>query len=165
VKFLDSAPFAVYRQHWIDNLPGDLRKHSYVCWDRDCPLCDIGDTPSVMAVFNVVVLDPDEPINAIWVTRPTLATQLVDLDGDARKGGPLTKHYWSVSRSGKGPKTSYNVQVVKERDLPEDWMTEPLSEEELDEYSESAFDVESAVNMTPRKTLREIADALTAEDD
>ena len=58
----------------------------------------------------------------------------------APQTGPLTKHYWAVSRTGKGATTSYNLQVVRERDLKEEWSIDPITEEGMPKLREERYD-------------------------
>lgn len=56
------------------------------------------------------------------------------------QSGPLTKHYWAVSRSGKGATTSYNLQSVRERDLSDEWKINPISEESMGRLMDDTYD-------------------------
>lgn len=168
-KFLDDAPFAVYRMHWIER-PG---KKSFTCLDkattpeadRICPLCDVGDTPTGKNAFNVLRLSGDnEPELEVLVVGVKLLGQLKD----ANKGrsGPLTKHYWGLSRSGKGNSTAYNLIPIKERDLDdpqEGWDTLPLTEEEIEAWEAKAYTSKTFPDYTKKRDLEEIAAEI--EDD
>lgn len=117
LKFIDSAPFAVFEQHWLEGRPG---KKSFVCAGVECPLCEIGDTPRAKSAFSVVNLSAEGGFAVeILLTSPTLTRQLAGFDQDP-KTGPLDRLFWSVSRQGKGPKTVYSIFPVKARDLAED---------------------------------------------
>ena len=157
IAFLDNEPFAVYREHWIER-PG---KKSFICIEKDCPLCDAGDNrPRVKTVFNVVELRDDEaPKVVIWTTAPRLTGQLASLDAD-EKVGPLTKGYWSIKRTGEGTKTTYNISPVKERDLQEDWGVLPLNDDEFAALESEAYDT-SAITFSTKQQLREVARELT----
>jgi hypothetical protein len=126
IKFLEDEPYASYRQHWVER-PG---KKSFTCIaddPRGCPLCDSGNRPSTRFSFNVALwLDGD------WVVRsydvgPRVIDQLKNFHTDPRQG-PLTKHYWAVSRTGKGASSATNHQMVKERDLDEEWKVDPIDD-------------------------------------
>lgn len=155
VKFLDSTPFAVFKQHWIER-PG---KKSFVCLEDNCPLCDIGDTPRPKAAFSIVNLSAEEPVVEILLTSPTLTRQLSGFDQDP-KTGPLDRIYWSMARHGKGPKTIYNIIPVKARDLAEDWGADQSVVEESIERFEPL--TPRVISFTPQEELTEIAREITS---
>lgn len=165
IKFLEDEPLVSYRQHWVER---DGKK-SFTCLEDDCPLCDIGDRPAGKYAFNVLLLSDGEPVNKLWIVGTRLVNTLEAYAEDT-KTGPLTKHYWSVNRTGnKGKKSGGNVQtnlqMVKERDLQEDWEIEPLEDDILDLYRKKSFDIDSAVQYQTRKQLRDIAKELSDDVD
>lgn len=163
IKFLQEEPITSFRQHWIDNPPGDIRKKSWTCIEDDCPLCDLGDRPRVFTVFNVLHLSTGgDPENKILQLGTKATGQLLNFAED-RKTGPLPKHYYAVSKSGKGTSTAYNFRPVKDRDLEEDWEIDPLTDDELDEAMEGLYD-KSIIQVPSRKQLRELAQGLTDDD-
>lgn len=121
VKFLEDAPVAVYRQHFLREKEG---KKSYVCVGRGCPLCeDLGHTPDKKFAFNVVDLTQDTFGVSLLVAGPRLLGVLEK--ANSGKYGPLDKHYWEISRSGTGQKTTYLLSPVKDRYLEDDWKLNP----------------------------------------
>lgn len=161
IAILDEEPFASFRQHWIDEAP---KKKSFICLEDDCPLCDIlNDKPRVLATFNVVefvkVIEKGktiiEPLVKVWQIGTSIAEQLEGLAEDP-KLGPLTDQYWVVSKTGKGPKTRYSINKVKERDLLDDYGIDPLTDDEFAELEEKVFD-SSVIRYTDRKELKELA--------
>lgn len=159
IKFLDDGPFAVYKMHWLNWRDG---KKSWNCLDKDgCPICDMtGDKPRQQALFNVVEFpEDDDPRLVVWTTSQTTAGTIRDLSKS--KSGPIDRDdvYFSVTRSGKGKKTKYTLQPIKERDLEEDWEVQPLTEEELDAFYEEAYDDE-IVYWNTKRELREIAEEM-----
>ena len=151
VKFVGDGPFYIYYQHWIER----QGKKSFVCLEDGCPLCDIaGDKPRSKFAFTVAVLDEDGPTVQILTAPPSLFRQLKAAHEDSRKG-PLSKHYWALSRTGSGPKTSYILDMVRARDLAEEWDLDPASVEE------AVADIEpltpDVIRATPRQELLEIA--------
>jgi len=158
IKFLEDEPFASYRQHWIER----EGKKSFTCLEDDCPLCDIGDRPAGRYAFNILLLSEGEPTNKVWIVGNRLEGTLENYAKD-KKTGPLTRHYWSVSRTGKGSNTQYNIQMVKERDLEDDWEVEPLEEDVIKRYAKNCWD-DSAVGLQTRKQLQAIADEVADED-
>jgi hypothetical protein len=121
VKFLEDNPFAVYEQFWIEK----EGKKSYVSLGSDDPLAVVaGQTARGKFAFNVLVLTDDEPNLQVLTASPGLARQLKAANDDPRRG-PLTRHYWSISRQGTGPTTLYSLERVKRDDLAEEWEVDP----------------------------------------
>lgn len=157
IKFIDDGPFAVYKQHWIER----KGKKSFNCLgEGSCPLCDtLGDKPRLQAAFNVIEFPEEgDPKVVIWTVGVKVAKQLEGLAKESRTK-PINRMdlYWAVSKSGKGSSTTYSIQAVKERDLEEDWETQPLTEDEFDEFDAKAYD-ESEIHYSSKATLREVAD-------
>lgn len=139
VKFLSDEPYAAWHQHWIER---DGQK-SFICIremeERGCPICESGNRPSQRVAFNVALLAPNAtPLNRSFEVGPRVVDQLRNLN-KAPQSGPLPKHYWAVSRSGKGATTAYNLQVVRERDLLEEWLITPLTEDVYAKLSEAKY--------------------------
>lgn len=156
VKFIDGEP-AIYRQHWFNDKPG---KKSYVCLEDGCPLCDeLGDNPSNRFVFSVVNLSmEDHPVQAL-VAGIRLANVLQKEHVSERRG-PLERHYWSLSKTGEKLSTVHKAEMVKERDLAEDFGIDP------DEVAQSLKDrkpipVSKIVQVSSLKDLQEVADELS----
>lgn len=162
IKFLDDEPFYVYRQHWIER----SGKKSFTCLSDNCPLCDeLGDRPRLQVLFNVIdFTDADNPEVKVWTVGTRVAGALKNFAAD-KKTSPLNREnlYWSVSKSGKGSKTQYSINPVKERDLEEDWDIEPLTADDIEDFDGQAYD-ESIVQFQTRKQLREIVDEVLDED-
>lgn len=128
VKFLDSEPIAVYDQHWIER-PG---KRSWTCLGRDkCPLCGTGDKASRKISFSIVNLShPDGPtVEILTVSAKTV--QILNRYHQDRATGPLDRLYYSMSKTGSGPKTVFQILPVKARDLEEDWGLDPAETEAI----------------------------------
>lgn len=161
IRFLEAAPFASYRQHWIERQSG---KRSWVCIEESCPLCDAGDTPGFRIAFNVLLLSDGKPQNKVWEVGPRLAEQLEAKAKDKRTG-PLDRDdiYWAVSRTGKKSKTAYSVDPVKARDLKEDWEMEPLEEKAVAFYQGKMYDAK-VIKVPTRKQLKEIAAEMLDEE-
>ena len=140
IKFLDDEPFAAWHQHWIER----EGQKSFICLrdleDRGCPLCGTGNRPSQRIAFNVALLAiGTKPSVRSFEVGPRVVDQLRNLN-KAPQTGPLTKHYWAVSRTGKGATTSYNLQVIRERDLAEEWSVEPISEDAMVKIRDERYD-------------------------
>lgn len=158
VKFLENEPYAVYRQHWINERVG---RKSFTCIadasPKGCPLCDAGSRPSSRFAFNVILLDSngDHAIKSYDVGARVI-DQLKNFDSDPKQG-PLSKHYWAISKSGRGPRTATNHQMIRDRDLIEDYDIEPLTDADLKRFTRNAYDG-SIVQIPTYKELLEIAE-------
>lgn len=119
-KFLDeNGPFAIYKQHFLKQKTSG--KRSYVCLGADCPLCvTLQDRPENKRAFSVVSLNSPEGMKRQMLIAGARLYQALHAAHYSPQG-PLTKGYWSIVRTGKGPQTMYAVQAVKARDLDEDW--------------------------------------------
>jgi hypothetical protein len=156
IKFLEDEPYTSYRQHWIER----QGQKSFTCiadmHPKGCPLCDAGHRPSARFAFNVALLseDGDTTIKSYEV-GPRVIDSLKNFHQDPRQG-PLPKHYWAISRSGKGPTSQTNHQMVRDRDLEEEWNITPLTEDGLEQIKKQAYDA-SIVPIPNRETLVGIA--------
>jgi hypothetical protein len=113
IKFVEDAPFASWRQHWIER----TGQKSFVCLGEDCPLCNAGNKPSSRFAFNIALLaEGEEPVLKSFEIGPRVIDQLKNFHTDPRTG-PLSKHYWAISKTGKGATTATSHQLVKDRDL------------------------------------------------
>lgn len=129
VFFPQDEPFFAFNQHWIER----EGKKSFTCIAspsfeddaQDCPLCaQLGDTPRFRAVFNVVPLSSEQPSMQVLYSGIQFYRQIDGINSDP-KLGPLTKHFWSLSRKGKGLQTEFFINRVKVTDLVEDWGIDP----------------------------------------
>jgi hypothetical protein len=155
IKFLEDEPYASFRQHWIER----SGQKSFTCIadidPKGCPLCDAGSRPSTRFAFNVVLLSNDaEPSVKSYEVGPRVIDQLKNFHNDPRQG-PLSKHFWAVSRSGKGATSATNHQLVKERDL-EEWGLDVLSESDIKDFRGKAYSPD-IITIPSRKDLQQIA--------
>jgi hypothetical protein len=157
IKFLDPAPFVNFYRHWIGKRP-------YVCIqtdDEDCPLCDIGDTPKLTHLINVYSVKDEEL--ALWELTPDPAGAVEKRFVELReRGKDLASEdiYFKVNKSKK--KNSdvrvYTVDIVKERDLEEDYDgLQPVSAQALREAAESRY-TDKLVKKLTRAELLEVAE-------
>ena len=158
IKFLNDEPYASWRQHWIER----QGQKSFVCIgdfeDKGCPLCDSGDRPSVRIAFNVALLLPgEEPVLKSYEVGPRVIDQLKNFHTDPRTG-PLSKHYWAVSKTGKGATTATSHQLVKDRDL-EEWGIDEITDAGLKSLVGKAYTAD-IINIPTRKDLVDIANEL-----
>jgi len=162
VKFLDAEPFDSYRSHWIEK----TGRKSYRHLSGDCPLCDpFGDQPAAMAVcFNVVSFaDPENPSFEYIQAGARLARKLEGIAGDRRfEGLDDPRLYVAIHATGKGTNTEYQAEVIKMRDLKDDWDITALSDEQLAEFRAQAYEIGSSVEDIPTvEELRELVAELT----
>ena len=154
IKFLEDEPYASFRQHWVER----SGQKSFTCIadidPKGCPLCDAGSRPSTRFTFNVVLLSSDsEPTVKSYEVGPRVIDQLKNFHNDPRQG-PLSKHYWAVSRSGKGATSATNHQLVKDRDL-EEWGLQALTVEDVKDFRSKAYGPE-IISIPARKDLQQI---------
>lgn len=156
VKFLQDEPYASYRQHWLEK----EGQKSYTCLDgidaKGCPLCDAGHRPSARFSFNVVLLDSgSEPLIRSYDVGPRVIDTLKGFHQDPRMG-PLSKHYWAIKRTGTKSTSQTSHNMVRERDLVDEWDVDPLTPEALADLLKKAYD-ESIISLTPRKVMLTVA--------
>lgn len=156
IKFLEDDPYTSYRQHWIER----QGQKSFTCIsdmnEKGCPLCAAGDRPAARFAFNVALLTDDgEPILKSYEVGPRVIDQLKNIH-QSDKTGPLPKHYFAVSRTGNGPTSQTNHQMVKAGDLEEDYDVSPLTEAQVAALKAKAYDA-GIVSIPAYKTLEGIA--------
>lgn len=153
IKFLNDEPYASWRQHWVER----QGQKSFVCISEfdECPLCDAGNRPSIRIAFNVLLLATDgQEMLRSYEVGPRVIDQLKNFHNDPRTG-PLSKHYWAVSRTGKGATSATAHQLVRERDL-EEWGIAALSEDTLTNWKRNAYTPE-IINIPSRQDLQAVA--------
>jgi hypothetical protein len=158
IKFLDDEPYASWRQHWIER----QGQKSFVCIgefdDKGCPLCDSGDRPSVRIAFNVALLIAgEEPAIKSYEVGPRVIDQLKNFHTDPRTG-PLSKHYWAISKTGKGATTATSHQLVKDRDL-EEWGIAEIDDAGIKGLISRSYTAD-IISIPSRKDLIDIANEL-----
>ena len=151
IKFIGDAPYASYGQHWLER----SGQKSFVCIGEDCPLCKAGNRPSKRHNFNVALLtEGEEPALRSLEIGPRVIDQLKNFHNSDRTG-PLDKHYWAISRTGKGATSSTLLQMVKAADL-EEWGLAPLTSAQLAEFAETAY-TEDIIQVPSKRDLVQIA--------
>jgi hypothetical protein len=167
VKFLQPSPYASFRRHWIRRV-GGLR--AYVClqsFNRDCPLCDVGDRASAVSAFNIAVLGDDgEAVLKSWDCGVRITQSLKTFAND-NKIGPLDKRtlYFGVMKTeGTGrQQASTLVSPVRERDLQEDYGLHALDDDDIERLLERAY-TNDVVQMNSLKELQEVAEEIMNDD-
>lgn len=162
VKFMEDAPYAVYKQHWIEGLRS-TKKRSFICLGKGCPLCALGEGAAKKWAFNVAVFDGDDA----EVKSLIAGSRLFDLIADEHEGsdGPLDEGYWTLSKSGKKQSTTYKLKKIEGRKLEEGFK---ITEDDLEEILAAADLVPytPAQHQPPTKSyLQEIADELVDGED
>jgi len=151
IKFIGDAPYASYGQHWLER----SGQKSFVCIGEDCPLCKAGNRPSKRHNFNVALLtEGEEPALRSLEIGPRVIDQLKNFHNSDRTG-PLDKHYWAISRTGKGATSSTLLQMVKAADL-EEWGLTSLTSAQLAEFTETAY-TEDIIQVPSKRDLVQIA--------
>jgi hypothetical protein len=158
IAFLEPEPFAHFFRHWVQTSEG---RRGRVCIGDDCPLCNIGDSPKPVMLFNVVDMD-DQQVN-VWELGKDAAKK-VEKRYDALEA--KDKHlndpgtYFAVARTKKSNGFyEYSVDPVKERDLEEDWNLQPLSDDDIEDLLGNLYGDE-IVKVSTISELREFADNL-----
>lgn len=167
IKFLEDAPYASFKRHWIDrNGPTGPTKRAYVCFktvDRPCPLCNVGDKPQAVSAFNVALIGDDgQVLLKSWDLGVKLLNVIKGFNSDP-KIGPLSKGFFAVSKTGagsgamRGGTTQTNVIPVKASALLEDYGVNVPSEDDLE-----ALDLynSSIIRLPKASEMEEIAEEL-----
>jgi hypothetical protein len=145
IRFLEAEPFDVFRQHWFQEAP---RQKAWRCLNEDgesdCPLCDmLGDRPQApQAHFNIMAFltDGEDPTHEVLRASKRLADRLKEINADRRfEGLADPRLYLEIHRTGSGTDTTYPLDIVKERDLGEDWGIEPPSTELVAELTRGCY--------------------------
>jgi hypothetical protein len=159
IKILDEEPVASYAEHWITIKDGkDEKRRSYVCLGDDCPFCNkLGDRPSVKVCFNVADMDLNPPEVKLW-TAGTQVGDILEKFAENPKTSPLNRDdiYWTITRTKKNDRYTTSVRPVKARDLEEDFDTEPLTAEELDELEENLFEADQIYTVKTKAELNKV---------
>lgn len=150
IKFLSAEPMS-FSQHWVQR----TGKKSFICLGTpQCPLCRAGNKPENKFAFSIANLMEEDPSVQMMTVGLRLCGQLEKINSDP-KTGPLDRMFWAVSKSGVGPKTTYSIMPVKERDLPEDW---DLDVEEVTQVINGLEPLgPDALRMSTKAELAEIA--------
>jgi hypothetical protein len=152
IKFIEDEPFASWRQHWLER----SGQKSFTCLGDNCPLCNAGNKPTSRFAFNVALLsEGEDAVLKSFEIGVRVIGQLQNFHKEPRTG-PLSKHYWAVSKTGKGASTVTNLQLVKERDL-EEYGLEAISHDAFDELVSSKY-TDEIIAIPKRSELLRIAE-------
>lgn len=159
-KFLDDGPFAVYTQHFFKGRPD---KQAFICCE-DCPVCAIGVTPTVYAVFRVLDLSGAEPAVKYWRCTPGPAGQIEEFEEE----GPINaydRYFVAFKRESKSGFNEFTVKEVPASKLNERAGVEPFTAVELDNFAEVEFPEDTIAKSSTRSELRALAMELQDEDE
>jgi hypothetical protein len=144
IKFLEDDPFDAFASHWLER----NGKKKFRCRTKgQCPLCDpFGDQPTSSTLhFNVVSFaDPDVPVFEFLEAGARLGHLLEDQADDQRFNGLSDPRLYvaiSMTKGGDSKKGAVpKLEVIKERDLYEDWDIEPLTDKQVREFQRQCYD-------------------------
>lgn len=172
LKFAEDELFSFIYRHWVDKKP--LTCIADPENEIDCPLCAVVGNDSKLKAKPVVfynVITVSDAVLRVWemTSEPTrqirkLYDKLAALD----KGLADAGYYVVVSKEKKDNGFfEFTAELVKARDLQEDYGIEPLTEEEIAEairnHGKGLF-TDEIVQPANRQDLREAADALSDAD-
>lgn len=164
-KFLDDGPFFFYGLHFYKGRPD---KQAFTCIE-DCPLCGIGETPTVYACFNVLDLNGAEPAVKYWRCTPSPAGQIEEFEEE----GPINaddRYFVAFKKKGKGEFNEFFVKEILDVKLKDKAGVDPFSEEELTAFAEQGYSEEDmydrkVVTRSTRSELQQVARELLGEED
>lgn len=167
IKFLDNAPYANFRRHWVERTgENGTYKRPYVCLQtvgKNCPLCGIGEKPQAVSAFNVALIGDEGQIDLkSWDVGGKLFATLKGYNDDPRMG-PLTKGYFAVNKTktGRGGGTSVNASPVSRSAAADDYGLQVPTDEQLAALPRYDADI---IDLPRASDLQEIADEMANDD-
>lgn len=174
IYFMQDEPFDSAAAHFLRDLrdgqklficPGKKPSAGY---PDGCPLCRVGDQPSARSYFNIVQFDNDgEGELRVWEAGPGYSGEIQKKQDSRIVGGKLSSVYFEVvgvkAASGRGA-TKLQIDPVQERDLPELFDMDPLTDAEYDVFAKD-LQAEGYVKYPPLSALQAAADKLDALGD
>lgn len=172
VVFLEPENYDMVFRHWVPTVTDDgrsIRVPRNCIEDPDsavrCPLCDVGDEPKPVALFNVIDLDAPDKVQ-LWEAGKEVMKRIESLYGTLQeipedRGGPLELNSDGVYASVKREKKSngyweYTILRVKERDLDEDHGLDPITPEQVEAALEN-LNTSEDIKFNTVDELRELA--------
>jgi hypothetical protein len=177
IKPLEDEPFWSYCEHFISEITDGSR--SFTCGGDQCPLCNYGDVPRAYDLFNIAVWEPDADSGRggwalkFWRATPDPAGKVLARAEELGSGkNPKTLGdpdiYLAVSKSPSSKRkdgrsfNEFQVDIVKQRDLDEDYDAFPLPDEDYEEFTGRLFD-ETVVKPASLRDLRAAAGILDGQ--
>jgi hypothetical protein len=160
IKFLDEEPFDSYYRHWLKGVQG---RQTFSCLRMECPICDIGDSPTYIMLFNVVDLENRGDV-LVWEASPQPSGVMEEFV-NAGKWAPINRDdlYWQISKKkGGNGFINYSALPIKSRDLAEDEQIIPLDNREITALTGKKYDSE-VIRVDTRQALREVVQSLEDE--
>lgn len=154
IKFLEEEPFAVYTQHYFQNRQG---RKLFICCE-DCPICAVGHKSSLIAAFNVLVFDAENPDKdpkvKYWRATPAPADEIREF----QEGGPINDidRYAQVYKK-KADFNTFHVLEILDTKLERLTGVTPLTEEELEGFKDLMFDESNILSRSSYADLAEVA--------
>lgn len=159
IKFLEESPYVSFAQHFLRNREG---QKTFVCLAKEdpkgCPLCNAGDRAAMRACFNVALIDEDggEPTLKSLDASAAVMEMIKNYHNEP-KTGPINKNYWAWSKASDKQTANMVLNMVKERDIPEDWGdAHAITSEEDADLRKRLYDA-SIVTLPTRKLLLDVA--------
>lgn len=165
VKFLDDEPFDSYVEHGLFKELNDGQR-VWICIEENCPICATGHTGRAVGLWNIIAIPEEgDPTVEVLKAGPGLTKELEKKA--ALKTGPLTKEYYSLSqpltKRGEQPQGP-NVEVIRERDVKEDWGFDPFTDAEIEDFREMTPDPTTYVQFPSLSDLKDVAKRLRDRD-
>jgi hypothetical protein len=160
IKFLDEEPFDSYYRHWLRGLQG---RQTFACLRTECPLCDIGDSPTYIMLFNVVDMENRDEV-VVWEASPQPSGVMEEFVA-AGKWAPINREdlYWQISKKkASNGFINYSALPIKSRDLVEDEQIPALSTMDIATLQGKKYDSE-VIRIDSRQALREVVQSLDDE--
>lgn len=161
IKFAEAEPFAFYYRHWPRGGRADV---CIADADNDvtCPLCDRGDRPKPVVMYNVV--DVGKSLLCVWEmsSEPTRKVQK-HYDQLAARDKTLAddEFYFIVTKAKKSNGFfEYDIQRVRASDLEDEAGATPLTAEEFADATKRGLYTDEIVYVRDRDALQEVADNL-----
>jgi hypothetical protein len=164
-KFLEDEPFDSYAEHALFTELKDGQR-IWMCIEDDCPICNTGHKPRAVALWNIIAIPEEgEPHLEVLKAGPMLSKEIEKKA--ALKTGPMTKEYYALAQpdqeKNSGP-IGPIVEVVRERDVKDEWKFDPFTDKELDEFFADRPDPKTYVQFPKRSELKEVARKLRDSD-
>lgn len=160
IRFAEGEPFAFIYRHWVNKRP-------YTCIGEECPLCERGHRAKPVVFYNVITVSDatlrvwemsSEPTGKVKKQYDKLVGQDKTLDDPGV--------YFIVSKAKKENNFfEYEVELVKARDLEEDYGIEPMGSDEIEHAMRRGPFTDEIIFVNTKAELREVAEKLSDDDD